>query len=132
MPMCVIHTPCAIYPQFTYTDYAGLEITVNSSIASPFSRHIAIGNAGPTTALDSMGLKPTFRCHFLNICPSYKQQARKSFLSSHITPSGPLFSTKKYCLRARAGKPPFCHRHLCNLGPAFPFFTSVARRPNRR
>ena len=56
-----------------YTDYAGLEISVNSSIASPFSRQIAIGNAGPTTALDSMGPKPTFRCHFLNIGPSYKQ-----------------------------------------------------------
>ena len=56
-----------------YTDYAGLEIFVNSHIASPFSRHIANGNAGPTTALDSMGPKPTFRCHFLNIAPIYKQ-----------------------------------------------------------
>ena len=56
-----------------YTDYAGLEITVNSRIATPFSRQIAIGNAGPGSALDSMGPKPTFRCHFLNIGPSYKQ-----------------------------------------------------------
>ena len=56
-----------------YTDHAGLEISVNSSIASPFSRQIAIGNAGPTSALESMGAKQTFRCHFLNIGPSYKQ-----------------------------------------------------------
>ena len=38
-----------------------LEISVNSCIA------------GPGSALDSMGPKPTFRCHFLNIGPSYKQ-----------------------------------------------------------
>ena len=55
-----------------YTDHAGPEIPVNSSIASPFSRHIANCNAGPTSALESMGAKPTFRCHFLNIGPSYK------------------------------------------------------------
>ena len=47
-----------------YTDYAGLEISVNSRIASPFSRQIAIGNAGPATALESMGAKRYFRCHF--------------------------------------------------------------------
>ena len=35
----------------TYTDHAGLEISVNSRIASQFSRQIANGNAGPTTAL---------------------------------------------------------------------------------
>ena len=56
-----------------YTDHAGLEISVNSSIASPFSRQIAIGNAGPVSALESMGAKQTFRSHFLNIGPSYKQ-----------------------------------------------------------
>ena len=56
----------------SYTDYAGLGIPVNSRIASPFSLQIAIGNAGPTTALDYMGPKPTFRCHFLNIGRSYK------------------------------------------------------------
>ena len=56
-----------------YTDHAGLEIPVDLSIASPFSRQIAIGNAGPSLALESMGPKPTFRWHFLNIGPSYKQ-----------------------------------------------------------
>ena len=56
-----------------YTDYAGLEIPVNSLIAWPFSRQIAISTAGPTSALESMGAKPTFRCHFLNIGPSHKQ-----------------------------------------------------------
>ena len=56
-----------------YTDYAGLGISVNSRIASPFSRQIANGNAGPILALEPMGAKPTFRCHFLNIGPSYKQ-----------------------------------------------------------
>ena len=50
-----------------YTEHAGLEISVNSRIASPFSRHIAIGNAGPSTALDSMGGKQSFRCHSFNI-----------------------------------------------------------------
>ena len=56
-----------------YTDHAGPEISVNSRIASAFSRKIANGNAGPTTALDSMGPKATFHCHFLNIGASYKQ-----------------------------------------------------------
>ena len=50
-----------------------LEISVNSRIVSPFSRQIAIGNAGPVSTLESMGAKQTFRCHFLNIGPSYKQ-----------------------------------------------------------
>ena len=35
----------------SYTDHAGLEILIHLSIASPFSRQIAIGNAGPATAL---------------------------------------------------------------------------------
>ena len=56
-----------------YTDHAGLEISVNSSSASLFSRQIAIGNAGPSTALEPMGGKPSFRCHFLNIALMYKQ-----------------------------------------------------------
>ena len=56
-----------------YTDHAGLEIPVDLCIASPFSQQIAIGNAGPILALDSMGPNPTFHCHFLNIGPSYKQ-----------------------------------------------------------
>ena len=42
-----------------YTDHAGLEIPVDLCIASPFSRRIAIGNAGPTSALESMGANPT-------------------------------------------------------------------------
>ena len=54
-------------------DYAGLEIPVNSHIARPFSQQIATSNAGPSLALESMGAKPTFRCHFFNIGPSYKQ-----------------------------------------------------------
>ena len=56
-----------------YTEYAGLEISDFLCNASPFSRQIANGNAGPTSTLESMGAKPTFRCHFLNIGPSYKQ-----------------------------------------------------------
>ena len=35
---------CGLRPN---TDHAGLEISVNSDIALPFSRQIAIGNAGP-------------------------------------------------------------------------------------
>ena len=56
-----------------YTDNAGPEISVNSRIASPFSQQIAIGNAGPSSALESTGAKPSFRCHLLNIAPIYKQ-----------------------------------------------------------
>ena len=56
-----------------YMDYAGLEIYVNSRIAWLFSGQIAIGNAGPTSALKYKGPKPTFRSHFLNIGPRYKQ-----------------------------------------------------------
>ena len=56
-----------------YTDHAGLEIPVNSRIASPFSRQIVNGNAGPTSALETMGAKRSFCCHLLNIGPSYKQ-----------------------------------------------------------
>ena len=50
-----------------HADYAGLEISVNSRIASPFSRQIAIGNAGPILALESMAAKRSFRCCSLNI-----------------------------------------------------------------
>ena len=35
-----------------YTDHAGLEIPVDLCITSLFSRWIAIGNAGPTSALE--------------------------------------------------------------------------------
>ena len=66
-----------------YTDHAGLEISVNSRIASPFSRQIAIVNAGPSTALEPMGAKPSFRCHFLNIGPSKNSKA-------HIPPKNGL------------------------------------------
>ena len=52
-----------------YTEDAGLEISIDLTIASPFSGQIAIGNAGTILALESMGAKPTFRCHILNIGP---------------------------------------------------------------
>ena len=55
-----------------YTDYAGLEISVISCIASSFSRQIANVNAGPVLALESMGAKRSFRCHSLNIGLMYK------------------------------------------------------------
>ena len=42
-----------------YMDNAGLEI--------------AIVNGGPATTLESMGAKPSFRCHSLNIGQMYKQ-----------------------------------------------------------
>ena len=61
------------YSMGVFTDHAGLEIPVDLRIALLFSGQVAIGNAGPTSALQSMGAKPTFRCHFLNIGPSYKQ-----------------------------------------------------------
>ena len=39
---------------YMYTDHAGPEISVNSRITSTFSRQIAMGNAGPILALESM------------------------------------------------------------------------------
>ena len=56
-----------------YTEYAGLDIAVILCIASLFSRQIAIGNAGPTSTLESMGAKQHFRCNFFNIALMYKQ-----------------------------------------------------------
>ena len=47
-----------------YTDHAGPVFPVDLCIASPFSRQIAKGNAGPILALESMGAIRTFRCHF--------------------------------------------------------------------
>ena len=41
----------------SYTDHAGPEIPVYLSIAWLYSRQIAIGNGGPATALESMGVK---------------------------------------------------------------------------
>ena len=54
-------------------EYAGLEFPVNSCIAWQFSRQIAIGNAGPVLALESMGPKRYIRCHSSNIALKYKQ-----------------------------------------------------------
>ena len=62
------------------TEYAGLEISVYSRIASLFSRQIAIGNGGPMLALESMGAKRYFRCHSFNIALKYKQLASKSLV----------------------------------------------------
>ena len=56
-----------------YTEYAGLGFPVNSRIASVFSRQIANVTAGPASALESMGARPCFRCHSLNIDLMYKQ-----------------------------------------------------------
>ena len=61
-------------------DHAGPEISVNLRIASPFSRQIAICNAGPSTALESMGAKPIFRCHFFNIGPIATNSKREKVL----------------------------------------------------
>ena len=55
-----------------YTEYAGPEISVNSRIASLFSRQIANVNAGPILALQFMGAKRYFRCCSLNIGLMYK------------------------------------------------------------
>ena len=51
---------------------AGLESPVDLSIASSFSLQISISNAGPTSTLESMGAKWSFRCNSLNIGPIYK------------------------------------------------------------
>ena len=73
MRKCGFSSDIPLKCQECYTDHAGPEISVNSRMAWPFSRQIANGNAGPTSALVSMGQKTTFRCHFKNIGPSYKQ-----------------------------------------------------------
>ena len=54
-----------------YTEYAGLEMSVFLCIAS-FSQQIVNGNAGPSSALESMGTKRHFRCNFCNIGLIYK------------------------------------------------------------
>ena len=71
-----------VAPPRNYTDYVGLDIHIAMilCIASTFSGQIANGNAGPTSALDSMGPKPTFRCHFFNIGPSYTNSKREQVL----------------------------------------------------
>ena len=56
-----------------YTEYEGLKMSVNLCITLLFSRQIAIGNAGPGSALDSIRAKQTFRCQVLNIGLMYKQ-----------------------------------------------------------
>ena len=60
-----------VFDIFSCTEYAGLVIAVILCIASPFSRQIAIGNAGPTSTLESIGPKRNFRCNFLNIALIY-------------------------------------------------------------
>ena len=50
-----------------YTEYAGPEISVNSRIASLFSRQIANVTAGPVLALQPMGAKQYFHCNSFNI-----------------------------------------------------------------
>ena len=50
-----------------YTDHAGPEIPVDLGIASRISGQIASNNAGPTSAIKSMGTKLSLRCHLLNI-----------------------------------------------------------------
>ena len=78
-PACDITAPVREGQQYAgprkgpYTDYAGLEISVISCIASLFSLLIANVNAGPVLALESMGAKQYFRCHSLNIALKYKQ-----------------------------------------------------------
>ena len=64
---------CTLVSIFHYTEYAGLNIAVILYIASQFSHQIAIVNAGPSLALESMGAKRSFRCHLFNIAPIYKQ-----------------------------------------------------------
>ena len=62
MPSKAKHLVANLCP---YTDHAGLQISVNLHIAPPFSLQTAIGNGGPISALESMGAKPNFRCHFV-------------------------------------------------------------------
>ena len=57
--ICADYQPLPCY----YTDHAGLEIPVDLRIASSFSRQIAIGNAGPSLALES-GSKTNFSLPF--------------------------------------------------------------------
>ena len=60
-----------------YTEDAGLEIAMILVIASLFSRQVAISNAGPTSALESMGAKQQFRCNFFNIALIYNSKREK-------------------------------------------------------
>ena len=90
-----------------YMEYAGLEILVDLYIASPFSWHKAIGNAGPALALESMGAKPTFRCHSLKKGLMYIQSARTSFVYASESKKGLSYLACEYPPDDRAGKPLF-------------------------
>ena len=85
-----------------------------------------MANSWSCFSIGVYGSKTVFSLYFVK-CFS-KQQARKRFLLAHRSPIWPIFSTQKYLSRGRAGKPLSSHRLQCNLGPAFPVFTSVARR----
>ena len=61
---------------------------MDSGIVSPFTRQIALGNAGPASALQYMGVKRSFRCHPLNIGLMYKQLARKGFVQAQKSQEG--------------------------------------------
>ena len=102
-----------------YAEYAGRCIPVNLYIAAPFQ---ANNNAGPASALESIEVKPTFRCHILNIDLKYKQKASKSLALAPNYKWGQLFVAKKY--RSNLLSP---------IGSnAFLFFKSVAQWPNRQ
>ena len=64
-----------------YTDYAGLEISVNSRIASLFLQQIAIGNAGPVLALESMGANGIFAAIFKILVLATNSKREKVVLS---------------------------------------------------
>ena len=51
-------------------------------IVSPFSPQIGISNAGPASALESMGENPTFHCHALNNGLMDKQYAKKGYVDA--------------------------------------------------
>ena len=78
------------------TEYAGLEIPVFLCITSSFSRQIANHNAGPSSALESMGAIRPF-CHiFFKYCSNVQTISEKKVdFSPYFPIMALIFSTSK-------------------------------------
>ena len=93
--------------------YAGLEIAVILVIASLFSRQIAIGNAVPTSALESMGAEQQFRFRY---CSNLQTVSEKKYCQG---PKKSNRGTNFQCIApiTREGqKTAFPHRDQCLTG----------------
>ena len=106
-------------------------MSIHSCIARPFSRQIANANAGPASALESMGGIQYFRCNSVNIGLMFKQQARKSFVLALNYQSWPLFFCQEVPITQEGPGSRFSPIDSNAVaGSAFPVFKSVAQWSN--